>query len=103
MWQVASCPPIQWCLLASLPSWPSSSIQLAVDATGILRLTSSDAKRAVQLLLVATGSARVTVNSQVQAALTITGGLRPALRAAVFQSAAQLQQAGSLGNKQLAA
>ncbi len=49
--------------------------QFAVRASGKLRVTAADVKtgKAVQLLLTATGSARVTVNGQVIATLTISG------------------------------
>lgn len=49
--------------------------QLALRATGVLRVTAADAKGAgVRLLLMATGSARVTVNGSVVGDLTIAGG-----------------------------
>lgn len=47
---------------------------LSVRAAGLLRVLPGDAKKPVQLLLMATGSARVTINGQVVAALTIEGG-----------------------------
>ena len=49
--------------------------QFALNATGVLRLTAADAKKPVQLLLTATGRARVTLNGAVLPALDINSEL----------------------------
>jgi len=54
---------------------PPAAVQFAVNATGVLRLLAADVKnnKPVQLLLSATGAARVTIDGTVVAALSITG------------------------------
>ncbi|PRW58296.1 Pry1p [Chlorella sorokiniana] len=54
--------------------------QFAVNATGVLRISAVDAKKPVQLLMTATGRARVTINGAALTALTTDVGTTAATK-----------------------